>query len=186
MNAKKLLFYTLAVLLGGCVPSLHQLYTDKDLVFDEKLLGAWADDDTRWTFQKGADPNSYKLAVTDDEGKGEFVAHLVKIDDMLFLDLFPEEPKLEQSNDFYKMHLVGVHTFIKVEQIAPILKMRIMNPEKIEKMLENDPNVLKHEKVEDRIILTASPKELQRFMRKYANVEDVFGDPSDLKRVEPE
>ncbi len=186
MNAKKLLFYTLAVLLGGCVPSLHQLYTDKDLVFDENLLGAWADDDTRWVFQRGADPNSYKLAVTDDEGKGQFIAHLVKIDNMLFLDLFPEEPELEQSNDFYKMHLVGVHTFIKVEQIEPILKMRVMNPEKIEKMLENDPNVLKHEKVEDRIILTASPKELQRFMRKYANVDEVFGDPSDLKRVEPE
>jgi hypothetical protein len=186
MNTKKLLFYTLAVLLGGCVPSLHPLYTSKDLVFNEKLLGTWADNENRWAFQKGTDPNSYKLAVTDEKGKGQFIAYLVKIDNMLFLDLFPEEPKLEHTSDFYKIHLVGVHTFIKVEQIEPVLKVRLMNPEKIEKMLEDDPNLLKHEKVKDRIILTASPKELQKFMKKYANVYDVFGDPGDLKRVEPE
>lgn len=186
MKTKKLLFYTLAVLLVGCVPSLHPLYTGKDLVFNEKLLGTWADKENRWTFQKGTDPNSYKLSVTDEKGKGRFIAYLVKIDNMLFLDLFPEEPELEQANDFYKLHLVGVHTFIKVEQIEPMLKVRVMDPGKIEKMLEDDPNLLKHEKVKDRIILTASPKELQKFMKKYANVVEVFGDPSELKRVEPE
>ena len=186
MNTRKFLFYALAILMGGCVPSLHPLYTAKDLVFNEDLISTWADDDNRWVFQRGLDPNSYKLTVTDDEGKGEFVAHLVKIDKMLFLDLFPEEPELERSNDYYKMHLLGVHTFIKVERIEPTLQMRVMNPDKIGEMLEDDPNLLKHEELEDRIVLTASTKELQKFMKKYANIEEVFGDASELKRAKRE
>jgi len=45
MKTKKLLFYSLAALLGGCVPvmSLHPLYTEKDVLFEEKLLGRWVD-----------------------------------------------------------------------------------------------------------------------------------------------
>ena len=42
MNTRKALFCILALLLGGCLPvmSLHPLYTDDDLVFEEKLLGS--------------------------------------------------------------------------------------------------------------------------------------------------
>lgn len=45
MKGKKLLFYSLAAILGGCVPvmSLHPLYTEKDVLFEEKLLGSWVD-----------------------------------------------------------------------------------------------------------------------------------------------
>jgi len=61
MSTKKLLFYLLAVLLGGCLPglpvvSLHPLFGEKDVVFDEKLLGVWVDDpnspETTWEFKK--------------------------------------------------------------------------------------------------------------------------------------
>ncbi len=46
MNAKKFFFYLLAVLLGSCVPvmSLHPLFNEKDVVFDEKLLGTWVEE----------------------------------------------------------------------------------------------------------------------------------------------
>ena len=43
MRTKKILFYCLAALMGGCVPimSLRPLFTSEDLVFDEKLLGTY-------------------------------------------------------------------------------------------------------------------------------------------------
>ena len=47
MKTKKFLFYLLAVFLGGCVLSLHPLYTEKDLIFEEKLLGTWAKNDSK-------------------------------------------------------------------------------------------------------------------------------------------
>jgi len=53
MHAKTNLFYCLVVLLGGCVPvvSLHPLFTEDNLVFEEKLLGTWVND-TTWEFAR--------------------------------------------------------------------------------------------------------------------------------------
>ncbi|MHC4244422.1 MAG: hypothetical protein ACYSU4_18605, partial [Planctomycetota bacterium] len=82
-QVKKALFYLLAALLGGCVPvmSLHPLYTEKDVVFEERLLGRWVDDpsspETIWEFSRIEEPNNaYNLLFSDEEGKkGSFVAH---------------------------------------------------------------------------------------------------------------
>jgi hypothetical protein len=51
MKVKKLLFYLLAVFMGGCVLSLHPLYTENDLIFEEKLLGTWAEEGSKVTWQ---------------------------------------------------------------------------------------------------------------------------------------
>lgn len=182
MKAKKLVFYLLSVLLGGCIPSLHPLYTDKELVFEHRLLGTWSQNDQRWEFKEGQKEKSYDLTFDDKGEKGKFTARLVKIDKMLFLDLFPKEPEIE-ANDFYKFHLLPVHTFLKIEQIDPVLKMRAMNPDKFKEMIEDKPELIRHEVIEDRIVLTASTKQLQQFMRKHANDEDLFGDASDLARA---
>lgn len=128
------------------------------------------------------------MIYTDEEGKeGRFIATLGRLNGMLFLDLFPESPELE-TNDFYKFHLLGVHTFMKIERIEPTLQMRMMEPDKMEDMLENDPNLIKHEVLEEqdsKMVLTASTKELQQFMIEHANDEGLFGEPSDLERLAP-
>ena len=184
MNIKKLLFYLLAGLLGGCVPSLHPLYTDKELVFQEELLGTWVESGGQeWRFEKSEGEKSYDLTVGDGSEKGEFIAHLVKIDGMLFLDLFPEKPQLE-ANNFYKLHLLRVHTFMKIELIEPTLQMRMIDPDKMQDMLEDNPTLIKHEILEDGIVLTASTEQLQQFMIEHANDEGLFGDASELKRLE--
>ena len=38
---------TAAILVTGCVPTLHPLYTERDLTFDAALIGLWcgAEDD---------------------------------------------------------------------------------------------------------------------------------------------
>jgi len=198
MRTRKFLFYLLAGLLGCCVPSLHPLYTDKELVFDEKLLGSWGESNQTWEFKKGEKEKSYDL-ITDENGKkGEFTVYLVKIQDsskadkekesarqtLLFLDLYPKQPNLE-TTDFYKFHLLPVHTFMKIEQIEPTLKMRVMSPDKLGEMLEDKPDIIKHEVLEDRIVLTASTKQLQKFMLEHVNDEGLFAEPSELERIKP-
>lgn len=191
MKAKKLLFYVIAGVLCGCVPSLHCLFTDKDLVFEEKLVGIWAEDNSEetWEFNRYSDEadKRYKLTYTDsDSQSGEFVAKLGKLDEMMFLDLYPGDADIN-ANDFYKHHLLGVHTFMKIEQIEPTLQMRMMNTDKMKEMLEAGPNLIKHEILEERdsqILLTASTKELQRFMVEHAKDEGLFDEPSDMRRLE--
>lgn len=190
MKTKKALFYLLAGVLAGCVPSLHPLFTEKDVVFEPQLLGIWANDENSketWQFTKQADSNTYEVIYTDNDGKGSFAGTLGRINEMTFLDLFPDDKEAEiRANSFYKAHLVPAHTFLKIEQIQPTLKMRAMNPDKLGKMLANDPNLLKHEVIkDDRVVITASTQQLQQFMKQHANDEDLFGEPTDLKRIEP-
>jgi hypothetical protein len=187
-RAKKALFYLLAAILGGCVPvmSLHPLYTEKDVVFEERLLGRWVDDpnkpETIWQFNRIKDPNNaYNLVFSDEEGKkGSFVAHLVKLGSRLFLDVYPSEPpsEIEDPNKlelpYNSFFLIPAHTFIKIDFSGPQLKMWLTNDEEIKKLLEEEPNAVKHTFTEDKLILTASTKELQKFVIKYADDKRVF------------
>jgi hypothetical protein len=188
MNPKQFLFFVIAITVAGCVPSLHPLYTDKDVVYDPKLIGVWSDPNSKdtgtWEF-RAAEPNNYKMIYTDkDKAAGTFGVYLVRIDEMLFLDLFPIDPNLPQ-NGFYQLHLIPAHTFMKVDQIEPTLKLRFMDSD----IFEKKPDLLKHEVLDHegskKLVLTASTKELQEFMRKHANDKDVFGEPSNMKRVLP-
>ena len=45
--------------------------------------------------------------------------------------------------------------------------------------------MIKYEIVHDRLVLTASTKELQEFLKAHANDEGLFGEPSKMKRVQP-
>jgi len=198
MKVKKILFYLLAALLGGCVPvmSLHSLYTKENVVFEEKLLGTWVDDpngpEVIWEFTHIDEPkNAYKLIFSDDKGKkGSFVAHLVKLQNRLFLDAFPSEFPWEPDDPnevkwlYNSLFLIPAHTFIKIDSIEPQLKMRLTNDDKMEKLLKEDPNAVKHTSIEDRFILTASTKELQAFVLKYADDNRVFTDEIVLGRKE--
>jgi hypothetical protein len=201
MKTKKVVFCLLAVVvLGGCFPfsllsSLHPLYTDDTIVFEERLVGKWVDGDVIWQFNRDGE-NAYKLRIVDDNSKeGYFNAHLVQLENMLFLDVFPDGKTLEDVQPFYAIHLFPMHTFIKVEQTEPNLVLRMMDIEKVHEILERDPNLLKHEMVQDgndkNLVLTASTEDLQRFVvmqfasAEDANAEDVFGDAMVFSRHEP-
>ncbi len=87
-NFIKLLTLSFLFMLAGCVPSLNPLYTDQDLIFDSALLGVWTDKDSKetWAFTEAGE-KEYKLLYTEEDGrKGEFKAHLLKIEGKTFLD----------------------------------------------------------------------------------------------------
>ena len=50
------------------------------------------------------------------------------------------------------------------------------------KLLKEEPGAVKHELVEDGIILTASTEQLQQFVLKYADDERVFSEETILTR----
>lgn len=203
MKTKTFLFYLLAILLGGCLPvmSLHPLYSEKDVVFNEKLLGTWVQEEqtetkeepsgTIWEFKRAdANENAYRLIFSDEEGKkGLFVAHLVKLKDKLFLDACPAPWEQQDPNKiewaYNTLFLIPAHTFIKINSIEPQLKMLRTDDEKMAEFLKADPNAVKHDFLEDgpaKYLLTASTKELQAFVLKYADDKRVFGDAITLSR----
>jgi hypothetical protein len=104
MNRRYLVLFALLASLTGCLPvdSLNPLYTDKDLVYDESLIGFWAgpnNDDGGIEFSTLDDngKNAYVLTMFDkarDSGEGNrtiFHAHLVNLGGRRFLDVAPEQ-----------------------------------------------------------------------------------------------
>jgi hypothetical protein len=212
MSAKRVLFYLLAGILGGCVPvmSLHPLYDEQNIVFDEKLLGLWSSDsnETMEFTQPEKKEKTYQLILTSIDKdskrpiKGIFDVRLVKIENKLFLDVFPNQSAaggLEEPNEakwFYNsFFLMPMHSFVKVDSVEPQLKLRITDDDSMKKFLEKDPNAIKHETVEDNPVLTADTKTLQKFVLKHADSNDVFSkeltlgkskiQKSNVKIVEP-
>lgn len=186
METKDILISSLVLLLGGCIiTSLHPLYTDEKVIFEEKLIGKWSSENDIWEFRPD-EGQRYKMRVFPGDKQGHFVAHLVRLKDMMFLDILPAELSEEfKDNNYYMLHLIPTHSFIKVNQTGSKLQLLQMDADKVGEMLEADPNILKHEVIEDRIVLTAQPKELQDFMLKYADTEGLFSDPIELTRREP-
>jgi hypothetical protein len=174
-------------LVGGCVPCLRPIYTDKDLVFETALVGLWSGPNSAasWHFTKSGE-KAYRLVHTDDKGrKGVFDAHLAKLDGMLFLDLYPQAPRAPM-NELYQFHIQPVHTFLRVYQITPALQMSCMDPKWLKEYLEEQPDALRHEKQGDRLLVTASTEQLQAFLIKHGSTDKAFGEPSDLKRQSPQ
>ena len=200
MKIQKLLFYVLAALLGGCIPvaSLHPLFTQQDLIFEDKLLGTWVDDpnspETTWEFKRLDEPEragekAYKLIFSDEEGrKGSFIAHLGKLENRLFLDLYPSELPWEPKDPnkvewvYNTLFLIPARTFIKIDSIEPQLKMRLTVEDKMEELLKEDPKAVRHALTEDRLVLTASTKELQAFVLKHADDSRAFPNEMALSR----
>ena len=196
MKARKFLFYIVPFLLGGCVPvlSLYPLYTKEDVVLEKKLLGTWVDDvnspETTWEFNRIDEPeNAYKLIFTDEDGKkGSFVAYLLKLQDRLFLDIYPSDLPWEPDDPnkmdwpYNSFFLVPAHTFLRINSIEPQLKMRLALESKIEELLTEDPNAVKHMTIGERLVLTAPTRDLQAFVLKHVDSDKLFTDEITLIR----
>ncbi len=186
MRVEKLLVVVgITVLVLGCVPSLHPLYTEKDVTFEPTLVGVWSEKDKTdtWTFKKSGD-NAYELIMTEDGVPGKFEVHLVRLGELLFLDLYPEEPDI--ANNLYKAHLVPAHTFlgIQIDKEKGVVRLAIIKPDWLEEAIDSKKVTIAHERLgdgdESTIVLTASTKALQEFVVKHA--AEAFGEPAELHR----
>jgi hypothetical protein len=173
----------LAVLVVGCVPSLHPLYTEEDLVYDPALVGTWAVEESKdtWTFRKAGD-KAYDLIYTERGVPARFDAHLVRVGEVLFLDTYPGEPDIK--NGFYLIHLVPAHTFSRIGIEGDVLRYAMLDLDWLKKMIAEKETDIGHEEVDGGILLTASPKELQEFFLKYADDDKAFPDRNELHRQE--
>jgi len=174
----------IAALIGGCVPSWNALFTEKDLIFDAKLVGTFnADDDEAWEFAKDGD-KKYKLTYTDKDGKATFEAHLLKIQDRQFLDVQLDEKGYEglKLNALAKLTMVPAHIFFRVDEMGGSVKLAAVNPDWLGKHLEKNPKAIAHLQKGELRIFTAETKDLQAFVIKHVEGEALFGGPFTLKR----
>lgn len=189
MKARIFLIVLITVLfLSGCVVySFYPLYTEKDLFANEILTGTWVDDEeTVWQFEyayfgkelpENIDSTSYVLNVKGEDGSESiFSIHIIKLAEHYFLDFYLEDFLDTDNLDWASFHIVPVHTFAKLEVKNDQLKINWFDQNWLEELIKENKIRIHHENNEDYILLTAKPKELQKFVSKYVNSEEAFKD----------
>jgi hypothetical protein len=172
--------------LTACIPSLHSFYLEKDVVFEQRLVGEWLEKDTQgkpqtWRFEKG-DDNAYRLLITEGDGKkGEFDTHLFKLKEELFLDLTPREVNFATNqSDLVAMCLIEGHMLVRVPQLEPCLQLAFIDSDWLEKYLGENPKSLAHCKDQKRLVLTAPTAELQDFVLRHLEEGELFQKPGEM------
>ena len=168
-------------LLSGCLPtSVYPLYQVEDLVQEPALLGTWkasdGDNKDQWTFSPG-EGKSYKLEIGTDDQRMSCVAHLFKLGDERFLDVYPEEKAFGeklQSNP-YNLNIIPGHLFFWVRGTDPALKMSSMGLDWLKELFKQKPKAAAHLLLpDDRVILTGETAALQNFIKDHIKDADAW------------
>lgn len=185
-----LLLAAISVLASGCIPSLHKLYTEEDLIRVPKMEGTWftANEDPNaedseyeeWHFER-IKKKRYELRHVVKGHEARFKAHFVRLNDVLFLDLYPED--LPNDNYLYELHIYPMHTFSRILLDGDKFELALLDSEWFEDQYEDDKlNVDFVEGPNESVIITAKTAPLQKFVSSISDNEDAWSDPINLSR----
>jgi len=166
-------------LLAACIPSVNPFYTDKDVVFDQHLLGEWQEKGNTnnpevWKFEQSTN-NSFKLTVVEQGKTGEFAAHLFTLKKEKFLDLIPTDCDYATNQaDLVAFSMFPGHLLVHVPRIEPELDLAFFDFDWLEKYLKENPKTLAHHIEYDRIVLTADTRDLQKFVLNHLGTNKLF------------
>jgi len=118
---------------------------------------------------------SYYIERKYKERKVAFLATPFKINNQTFLDFLPLDNQ-EGVNNLLKSHSIYTHSLVKYDiQRNGEIKIKWLDEDKVEKLFEEKKIKIKHEKIgfmDKKYLLTAKPKELQKFIKKYMSNND--------------
>lgn len=204
----KNILYTSVILylFTGCyLQSVHPLVPFKDAILLDKLEGRWESGDQRWTFindpshftrnpfggdiemseeDKKEFESLYLIILEDLQSSSEdsvlLVGSIGKFNDEYFIDLslfHNDESKVEGYYNF------PVHLFSKINIENEVLSLEYFESSWIKHQIENNRVRIKHEQNENgNVLITASTKELQKFVTKYSDDPKAFDEPLNLRR----
>jgi hypothetical protein len=172
------------MMLSGCYwRTLFPLFTSTDLVTNDALLGYWMAPDSAggWIFEKGEE-NLYTVTLVSKDKSTKAVGRLGRIKNYLFIDLQP--PQSFISDDNYDTYALPIHSFSRLQLNDRSLSMITINFEWLKTLLKKKPSELKHEWVNESLLITASTKDLKKFTARYADNSEAFSDTSTFTRTE--
>ncbi|MCC6797567.1 MAG: hypothetical protein IT366_20805 [Candidatus Hydrogenedentes bacterium] len=180
----------LPVLLSGCmVRSLQPIYTDKDLVVMPALEGTWkGDEEGKDTFSFARQDDKYLFSLTENEDTLAAVAHFAKIGKRTYMDLtFDEsampsldETKLDHQTKSYIQSVISlstpIHIFYQVEVVNSVFRTRQMNNDWVKTRRDKGHLWIDHIAQGDSALLTADTARVQRFLKRWENSDEAWGE----------
>ncbi len=199
MKIKNVILGTCFILLSSCVvKSLNPFYTKETISFDKKFIGEWKDSKKgTWKIVSFKNEmtkesplkkikkdelkiydeykNSYYVQRIYNDKEVSFIATPFKINNQTFLDFFPLEYQGDVDN-LLENHSIYTHSLVKYDiQKNGNIEVKWLDEDKVEELFKQKKIKIKHQTIgmlNDKYLLTASSKELQKFLEKYMASND--------------
>jgi hypothetical protein len=144
----------------------------KDKILRENNVNSIAelDESDQKMYEKHKD--AYFVSITGDDEDAFFLVVPFKIENQLFLDFSPFFVDLK-INSLTQTHLIGSHSLVKLDILDnEKVSLKWFDEDRIKELFQQNKIKIKHEKIrnsffDEEILLTAQPKELQKFIKKY-------------------
>jgi hypothetical protein len=178
------------LILTSCLDTLYPIFTADDVEFDPSLLGTWKykDDNQKTHFNEFKKlPTERKNELTglvssitdkcylessiDSSGLVEqqnFV-FLVKLDDHYYLDYYPAELSSDKMIDqAFKDHQIKTHKSYRIDFASKdLFHLRRFDKGFLDNLIMNNKINIRHVSVQRKNVITASTRELQKFIIQY-------------------
>ena len=185
--------FLLLLFLTGCLTTLHPIFTEKELVYESRLVGNWDKNTndkkegralitnlaTEHSIELPGNVSSikqkgYLVSYLDKNGHvtDRYIAFLARIGKHLYFDYYPTEDGLgKKIDDFYSQHLVKMHTSYRVD-ILPngSFQLNQLDEGYLNSLINDNKIRIRHELNSDGdIVITAPTAELQQYLIKYGD-----------------
>ncbi len=174
----------LALFTTGCVVvSLNPLFTTSEISFDPALVGTWVpfsekvESAERWTFREGGSKD-YDLTISraNSDPPIKLEAYLLRLEKYSFLDI-------GGRGDGSQTMTIPVHMFARIWVDKDALMLAELDSSWLETMISGGEGI-PHQQLDKNfggILLTASTKELQRFI--LMHIDDPGAFPKHGRRI---
>jgi hypothetical protein len=187
----------LVLLLGlsSCLSTIHPIFTEKDLLFDAKLIGKWTEgkpagetvEITRATLQdltelptlRKLEGKVYKAIYKDAQGATEaaYFGFLLKLGKNFYMDFYPAETPATMSYDeFYRGHYVKMHTAYRINFTSGnSFELKQLDESFLKNLIKDKKIRISHEITDDEsFVVTAPTEELQQYIIKYGDTPEAY------------
>lgn len=200
---KLFIFLASILLLNSCVTVLQPLVTHDNITTDNRIVGKWVDSNPKNIIVQELMDSKFKEAFSSPKksANGDFtrkdsifyskhyiisyrennldyiwVAGMVEIKNQYYLNIIPEECLNGNGKEVYNL---GENT----SSIAKLtwrnertIVLNFLNGKNIKKIILSGKAHIKHEydSLFDTFLITASSKELEQFLEKYGNNDNLF------------
>lgn len=212
MKIYQALLISIALIFTSCVTILQSLVTQDNIISDNRIEGVWADPDSKPILvqklmnskfknmfdEAKADHNKisfkdsvfytkhYVISYTEKGLNYTWVAGMVKIRDQYYFNLQPEQC-LDNSGTEVDNPGETTSSIAKLEwKNNNTIVLNFLNGDKIKAIILNGKAQIKYEydPLFETFVITASPGELELFLERYGNNENLYkgGNVITLKR----
>ena len=146
--------------LAGCVVAIEPYVAPAEALFDERLLGTWAEVGDKDTAVVTRDTgNVYAIRYRSASGTGRFEARLGRLGSRMVLDVKPAPGRGEVSSEYDGL-LIAAHIAVLIDIGTDEATIALLDADSIAPLLR-DGSLRAHVRSREQVILTGTTAELR-------------------------